>query len=82
MNKKIAFGGQKGLTDAAWAVVAGCGDFEVKVDEEQLMKLTLKSMERDYEEAKQCRDNSKAHQKKLRAYDRDIKKLKARLSMT
>jgi len=82
MNKKIAFAGQKGLANASWAVVAGCGDFQVNIDEKKLMKLTLKNMERDFKEAKQCRDRSKAHQNKLRAYDRDIKKLKAQLSMT
>ena len=32
MNKQIAMSGKNGLTSQAWAVVAGCGGFEVKVD--------------------------------------------------
>lgn len=83
MNKQFAIGGGKdGLTKHAFAVVAGCGTFKVDIDEQKLMKITLRGLERERAEAAKCDDNDKLKAKKLRAYDRDIKKLKARLSMT
>ena len=83
MNKQIAFGGQKNaMSDRAWAVVAGCGTLKVQVDEKKLMKLTLRGLEKDRAEAAKCKSKDRHHAEKMRAYDRDIKKLKAQLSMT
>lgn len=81
MNKKIAFGGQRGgLTEQAWAVVAGCGTFETKVDQKELMKITLRSLkERRAAAAKSC-DASKAKLRRdLENYDREIEKLQIKL---
>ncbi|GAB5486781.1 MAG: hypothetical protein Pars2KO_03510 [Parasphingorhabdus sp.] len=83
MNKQFAMGGRKdGLTKQAFAMVAGCGTFKIDIDEKKLMKITLRGLERDRAEAAKCDDNGQLKIKKLRAYDRDIEKLKARLSMT
>ncbi|MEP2988103.1 MAG: M56 family metallopeptidase [Parasphingorhabdus sp.] len=83
MNKQFAFGGRKNqLTNHALAAIAGCGTFKVTIDEKKLMKITLRDLERGRAEAAKCSDNEKLKSKKLRAFDRDIKKLKARLSMT
>lgn len=83
MNKQFAIrGGKDGLTKHAFAVVAGCETFKVDIDDVKLMKITLRGLERDRAEAAKCDESDKLKAKKLRAYDRDIKKLKARLSMT
>ncbi|QJB68876.1 M56 family metallopeptidase [Parasphingorhabdus halotolerans] len=83
MNKQIAFGGQKNvMSDRAWAVVAGCGTFKVEIDEKKLMKLTLRGLEKDRAEAAKCKSKDRHHAEKMRAYDRDIKKLRTQLSMT
>lgn len=83
MNKQFAFGGRKNeLTNHALAAIAGCGTFKVSIDEKKLMKITLRGLERDRAEVAKCEDSEKLKAKKLRAYDRDIQKLKARLSMT
>lgn len=83
MNKQFAIrGGKDGLTKHAFAVVAGCETFKVDIDKVKLMKITLRGLERDRAEAAKCDESDKLKAKKLRAYDRDIKKLKARLSMT
>lgn len=81
MNKQIAFGGKRGgHTDQAWAAVAGCANFEVRINRTALMKATLRGLEKSRVEAANCRDKDKA--KKLRAFDRDIKELRSRLTMT
>ncbi len=83
MNKQFALAGDKdGLTKHAFAIVAGCGTLKVNIDEKNLMKITLRGLERERAEAAKCNDNGKLKRQKLRAYDRDIKQLKARLSMT
>jgi len=83
MNKQIAFGGRDDeLSKAAWAVVAGCGNFEVKIDQKKLLKMTLKSLKKQRAKEANCENKDKGHKDKLRAFDRDIKKLKSRLSMT
>jgi len=83
MNKEFALASDKdGLSRHAFAVVAGCGTFKVNIDQKKLMKITLQGLERERAEAAKCKDNGKLKNQKLRAYDRDIKQLKARLSMT
>ncbi len=83
MNKQFAFGGRKTeLTNHTLAAIAGCGTIKVSIDQKKLMKITLRGLEHDRAEVAKCEDSDKLKAKKLRAYDRDIKKLKARLSMT
>lgn len=82
MNKQIAMGGANGLTGQAWAVVAGCGGFEVKVDKAALLKEALAGLEKGRAEAEKCKDSTVDHAKKLKDFDRSIKKVKAQLSMT
>ncbi|MEO9467365.1 M56 family metallopeptidase [Parasphingorhabdus sp.] len=81
MNKKIAFGGERGgMTEHAWAVVAGCGTFETKIDQKKMMKITLRSLkERRAAAAKSC-DTPKAKLRRdLKNYDREIEKLQIKL---
>lgn len=81
MNKKIAFGGKRGgLTEHAWAVVAGCGTFETNIDQKKMMKITLRSLkERRAAAAKSC-DTPKAKLRRdLKNYDLEIEKLQAKL---
>lgn len=83
MNKQIALGGPQGaLTNHALGIIAGCTSFRVDINQKKVMKITLRGLEHDRSEAAKCDDDGKLKSRKLRAYDRDIKKLKARLSMT
>lgn len=78
MNKKIAFAGQGAVNDRAWASVVGC----VKVDQHVALKVTLKTLEKKRAKAAECSDKDAKQKLKLEGYDRDIKELKAQLSMT
>lgn len=81
MNKKIAFAGKRGNVESqAWAVVAGCGSFETKVDEKKMMKLTLQTLkQRRDAAAKSCNNPDADLRREIRNYDREIKKLEAGL---
>lgn len=82
MNKQIAMGGKNGLTGQAWAVVAGCGGFEVKIDKAAMLKATLSGLEKDRAEAAKCTESKANRAQKLKDFDRSIAKVKAQLSMT
>ena len=82
MNKQIAMGGKNGLTGEAWAVVAGCGGFEVKIDKAAMLKATLSGLEKDRAEAAKCTESKANRAQKLKDFDRSIAKVKAQLSMT
>ncbi len=78
MNKKIAFAGQGAMNDRAWASIVGC----VKVDQHVALKVTLKTLEKKRAKAAECNSKDAKQKLKLEGYDRDIKELKAQLSMT
>ncbi|MEO9601602.1 M56 family metallopeptidase [Parasphingorhabdus sp.] len=82
MNRDIAMGGKKGLSDPAWAVVAGCGGFEVKVDKTAALKAALAELRKERAEAVKCDDSKVDRAKKLKKIDRNIKQVRAQLSMT
>ena len=82
MNKQIAMGGKNGLTGQAWAVVAGCGGFEVKIDKAAMLKATLSGLEKGRAEAAKCTESKANRAQKLKDFDRSIEKVKAQLSMT
>ena len=82
MNKQIAMGGKNGLTGEAWAVVAGCGGFEVKIDKAAMLKATLSGLEKGRAEAAKCTESKANRAQKLKDFDRSIEKVKAQLSMT
>jgi len=82
MNRQIAMGGKNGLTGQAWAVVAGCGGFEVKIDKTALLKAALSGLEKSRAEAAKCKSGSAERAKKVKDFDGQIAKVKAQLSMT
>ena len=82
MNRQIAMGGENGLTGQAWAVVAGCGGFEVKIDKAAVLKAALADLERGRAEAAKCTDDKVDRTRKIKDLDRSIAKVKAQLSMT
>lgn len=82
MNKQIAMGGKNGLTGQAWAVVAGCGGFEVKIDKTAMLKAALADLEKSRAEAAKCTESKVNRASKLKDFDRSIEKVKAQLSMT
>jgi bla regulator protein BlaR1 len=82
MNRQIAMGGENGLASQAWAVVAGCGGFEVKIDKAAILKETLVGLEKGRAEAEKCKDGKADRAKKIKDIDRSIAKVKAQLSMT
>ncbi|WP_417610892.1 M56 family metallopeptidase [Parasphingorhabdus sp.] len=82
MNKQIAMAGTDSLTGQAWAVVAGCGGFTVKVDKTAVLKAALADLEKGRIEAAKCKDSQADRARKLKEFDRSIAKVKAQLSMT
>lgn len=82
MNRQIAMGGDNGLASQAWAVVAGCGGFEVKIDKAAILKEALVGLEKGRAEAEKCKDSKTDQAKKIKDIDRNIEKVKAQLSMT
>ena len=82
MNKQIAMGGKNGLGGQAWAVVAGCGGFDVKIDKTAILKTALSGLEKSRAEAAKCEDKDADSIRKIREMDRSIEKVKAQLSMT
>ncbi len=78
MNKKIAFAGRGTTNDRAWASVVGCS----KVDQQVRLKITLKTLEKKRAKAAECHHKDAEDKLKIEAFDRDIKELKAQLSMT
>ncbi|PHR12100.1 MAG: hypothetical protein COA41_19765 [Sphingopyxis sp.] len=82
MNKQIAMAGTDSLTGQAWAVVAGCGGFTVKVDKTAILKAALADLEKGRTEAAKCKDSKADRARKIRDFDRSIAKVKAQLSMT
>ena len=77
MNKEIAFAsaGKGTMNNLAWASVVGCAE----VDQKGALKVSLKALEN---KAASCNDKDAQQKLKIEAFDRDIKKLKAQLSMT
>ena len=82
MNRQIAMGGENGLASQAWAVVAGCGGFEVKINKAAILKQTLVGLEKGRAEAVKCKDGKADRAKKIKEFDRNIEKVKAQLAMT
>lgn len=82
MNRQIAMGGKNDLTGQAWAVVAGCGGFEVKIDKAAVLKAALADLEKGRADAVKCKDDKVDRAKKIKDFDRSIKKVKAQLLMT
>lgn len=81
MNKQIAMGGENGLATQAWAVVAGCGGFEVKIDKAAILGAALKGLKKERAEAEKCDDSDVERTKKIQEIDRSIAKVKAQLAM-
>jgi len=82
MNRQIAMGGENGLAGQAWAVVAGCGGFEVKIDQAAVLKQALVGLEKGRAEAVKCKSDKVERARKIKDFDRSIAKVKAQLSMT
>jgi len=82
MNRQIAMGGENGLAGQAWAVVAGCGGFEVKIDKAAILDAALKGLKKERADAVKCKDSKVDRAKKIKDIDRSIAKVKAQLSMT
>ena len=82
MNRQIAMGGENDLASQAWAVVAGCGGFEVKIDKTAILDAALQGLEKERAEAAKCKDSEFDRAKKIQEIDRSIKKVKAKLAMT
>ncbi len=78
MNKEIAFAGQGTTHDQAWASVVGCTDKNYRIT----LQVTLKKLEKTRAKVAACNKNDAKQKLKIEAYDRDIKSLKAQLSMT
>jgi bla regulator protein BlaR1 len=81
MNRQIAMGGGNGLAGHAWAVVAGCGGFEVKIDQAAILDTALKGLKKERAEALECKDSKVDRAQKIANLDRSIAKVKAQLSM-
>ncbi|MEH6758462.1 MAG: M56 family metallopeptidase [Parasphingorhabdus sp.] len=74
MNRGIAFAGQGTMKDRTLAVVAGCGAFEVKIDEQAILKVAREGLEQARAEAAKCDSKDVQHDGKIKA--------KNQLSMT
>jgi len=82
MNKQIAIGGENGLASQAWAVVAGCGGFEVKIDKTAILGAALKGLKKERADAVECKDDTVDRARKIKEIDHRIATVKAQLSMT
>ncbi|WP_417619413.1 M56 family metallopeptidase [Parasphingorhabdus sp.] len=82
MNRQIAMGGEKGLANQAWAVVAGCGGFEVKIDKVAILDAALQGLKKERAEVEKCKDSKIDRASKIKEIDHSIAKVKAQLSMT
>ncbi|MEH6661698.1 MAG: M56 family metallopeptidase [Parasphingorhabdus sp.] len=82
MNKQIAMGGENSLATQAWAVVAGCGGFEVKIDKAAMLDAALHGLKKERAEVEKCKDSKVDRARKIKEIDRSIAKVKAQLSMT
>ncbi|ATW03930.1 M56 family metallopeptidase [Sphingorhabdus sp. YGSMI21] len=81
MNKQIAMGGANGLATQAWAVVAGCGGFEVKVDKAAILDAALQGLKKERAEVVNCKDDKVQRARKIEEIDRSIKQVKAQMAM-
>jgi len=81
MNRQIAMGGGNGLAGQAWAVVAGCGGFEVKIDQAAILDAALNGLKKERADAVKCKDSKIDRAQKIKDLDRSIAKVKAQLSM-
>lgn len=82
MNRQIAMGGQNGLASQAWAVVAGCGGFEVKIDKTAILDAALQGLKKERADTVKCKDSNVDKARKIKEIDHSIAKVKAQLSMT
>ncbi|WP_321327518.1 M56 family metallopeptidase [uncultured Parasphingorhabdus sp.] len=81
MNKQIAMGGENGLASQAWAVVAGCGGFEVKIDKAAILGAALKGLKKERAEVEKCHDSDPDRTRKIKEIDHSIAKVKAEMAM-
>ncbi|VWX59129.1 M56 family metallopeptidase [Sphingorhabdus sp. 109] len=81
MNKQIAIGGENGLASQAWAVVAGCGGFEVKIDKAAILGAALKGLKKERAEVEKCHDSDPDRTRKIKEIDHSIAKVKAEMAM-
>jgi len=81
MNRQIAMAGEKGLAGQAWAVVAGCGGFQVKIDKAAILDAALQGLKKERAEAEKCKDNKSDRAKKIKLLDREIEKITAQHAM-
>ncbi len=82
MNKQIAMGGKNGIASQAWAVVAGCGGFEVKIDKTAILDAALQGLKKERADTVKCKDSKIDKDRKIKEIDHSIAKVKAQLSMT
>jgi len=82
INRQIAMAADKGLAGQAWAVVAGCGGFEVKIDKAAMLDVALKGLIKERAEVEKCKDSKTDRAERLRILDRQIEKIKAQYQMT
>ena len=74
--------GDKGLAGQAWAVVAGCGGFEVKIDKAAMLGVALNGLIKERAEVEKCKDSKTDRARKLKILDRKIENIRAQYSMT
>ena len=82
INRQIAMAGDKGLAGQAWAVVAGCGGFEVKIDKAAMLGVALNGLIKERAEVEKCKDSKTDRARKLKILDRKIENIRAQYSMT
>ncbi|MEH6792188.1 M56 family metallopeptidase [Parasphingorhabdus sp.] len=82
MNKQIAMAGKNGLTGQAWAVVAGCGGFEVKLDKAALLDVALEGLLKERAAVAKCKDSKSERARKLKILDQQIENIRAQHVMT
>jgi bla regulator protein BlaR1 len=82
MNRQVAMDGENGLTGQAWAVVAGCGGFEVKIDRTTILDAALKGLKQERANIAKNNDSKIDRAKKVEEIDHSIAKVKAQLPMT
>lgn len=82
INRQIAMAADKGLAGQAWAVVAGCGGFEVTIDKAAMLDVALKGLISERAEVEKCKDSKTDRAKKLKILDRKIENIRAQYLMT
>ncbi|WP_373492194.1 M56 family metallopeptidase [Parasphingorhabdus sp.] len=82
MNRQIAMAGDKGLAGQAWAVVAGCGGFQVTMDKTAILDAALQGLKKERAKVEKCKDSPADKAKRIKLLDREIEKITTQHAMT